>query len=338
VGDCPQVEAKEKYKMSTYILRKGVSHLADLVDGNASFVQLAAAGGTVYYVDAANGSDANEGTTPDKARATILSAYTSCTDGANDIVALIANGTSNTLSAKLVWSKSYTHLVGLCAPTMTGQRARIFQLSTLTGASPLVTISGSGCTFANFYIFQGVNDATSLINVSVTGGRNYFENVHFAGGGHAAQAINGGASLYLNGAEECTFVNCTVGVDTIAAATGMMGVLLDAIAHRNVFRKCVFRMQAGNGGAAFVEAVDAAGFDSDNLWDDCIFINNSGTAMASAFVVPSIPDASFRKLLLRNCMFTNVTKLDASDRGVLFGNMNAVTAADLSGVAVELVV
>ncbi len=36
-------------------------------------------------------------------------------------------------------------------------------------------------------------------------------------------------------------------------------------------------------------------------------------------------------------MFHNVTKLDANDRGVLFGNMGAVTGADLSGVAVQLI-
>jgi len=107
----------------------------------------------------------------------------------------IAGTSSITLSAALTWSNSYTHLIGICAPTRTAQRARIFQLSTLTGASPLITISGSGCIFSNLYVFQGVNDATSLINVSVTGGRNYFENVHFAGGGHAAQAIDGGAAL-----------------------------------------------------------------------------------------------------------------------------------------------
>ena len=86
-------------------------------------------------------------------------------------------------------------------------------------------------------------------------------------------------------------------------------------------------MQAGNGGAGFVEAVDGTGFDSDNLFDNCIFINNSGTAMASAFVIPVIADASFRKLILKDCLFYGVTKLDASDRGVLMGNMDVVVPA-----------
>jgi hypothetical protein len=200
-----------------------------------------------------------------------------------------------------------------------------------------MNITATGCIFKNFYIFQGVDDATSLINVQVTGGRNYFENVHFAGGGHATMAINGGASLKLNAAEENLFVNCTVGVDTIDAATGMMGLLFDGEAHRNVFRNCIFRMRAGNSGAGFVEVVDATGIDRDNTFDNCIFINNStANDMASAFVIPAGMGEP-RALLLKDCMFHNVTKLDASDRGVLFGNMNAVTGADGSGVAVELI-
>ena len=291
----------------------------------------------VYYVDSTNGSDSNDGKRPEKPLLTILAAYNKCTANQHDVVAIIGGAASNNLSAALDWAKNYTHLVGLCAPTGVASRARIFQLSTLTGASPLLTISATGCIFKNFYLFQGVDDATSLINVSVTGGRNYFEDVHFAGGGHATQAVNGGASLHLNAAEENTFVRCTVGVDTVDAATGMVGLLFDAEAHRNVFRDCIFRMRAGHIGAAFVEVVDSTGIDRDNTFVDCLFINNATAFdMASAFVIPAGMGEP-RALLLKDCMFLNVTKLDASDRGVLFGNMNAVTGADLSGVAVELI-
>ena len=192
--------------------------------------------------------------------------------------------------------------------------------------------------FKNFYIFQGVDEAVANINVQVTGGRNYFENVHFAGGGHASQAINGGASLKLDttACEENTFVGCTIGVDTIDAATGMVGLLLDGANHRNVFKECIFRMRAGNSGAAFVEVADATGIDRDTTFIDCLFINNStSNDMDAAFLIPAMGEP--RMILLKDCIFHNVTKLDANDRGVLFGNMNAITGADLSGVAVEMV-
>jgi len=292
--------------------------------------------GNSWFVDAANGSDGNTGKSVDQAFATLATAYAAATANQNDIIYYLSSSSSLTLTAALTWAKSYTHLIGITAPTRTAQRARIFQLSTLTGASPLLTISASGCIFKNFYIFQGVADATSLINVSVTGGRNYFENVHFAGGGHATQAIDGGASLKLDAAEENTFLNCTVGVDTIDAATGMVGLLFDGEAHRNVFDRCIFRMRAGNSGAAFVEVADATGIDRDNTFMDCIFVNNStANDMASAFLIPAMGEP--RVLLLKDCMFHNVTTLDTNDRGVLFGNMNAYTGADLSGVAVQLI-
>jgi hypothetical protein len=289
-----------------------------------------------YFVDPANGSDDNPGTRVDAPLATLLAAYNKCVANQHDTVFYIAGSSGINLSAALTWSKNYTHLIGVAAPTMVAQRARIFQLSTLTGASPLITISATGCIFKNLYIFQGVDDATSLINVSVTGGRNYFENVHFAGGGHASQAINGGASLKLDGAEENTFVDCTIGVDTVDAGDGMMGILFDGEAHRNLFRNCVVRMRAGNGGAGFVEIADATGIDRDTIFDNCLFLNNSATDLTSGFVIPAGMGAP-RKLLLKDCMVLGTGKLDANDRGVLYGNMNAVTGADTSGEAVELI-
>jgi hypothetical protein len=290
-----------------------------------------------YFLDPTNGSDSNDGLSLDKPLATLAAAYAKCTANQHDTIFYIAGSSSVTISAALDWAKNYTHLIGICAPTEVAQRARFFQLATLTGASPLLTVSATGCIFKNFYIFQGVNDATSLINVSVTGGRNYFENVHFAGGGHATQAINGGASLHLNGAEENTFVRCTIGVDTIDAATGMVGILFDGEAHRNMFRDCTVRMRAGNAGAAFIEIVDATGIDRDNTFVDCLFVNNhTAAAMTSAFVAPAGMGAP-RRILFKDCMVYGSTKLDANDRDVFLGNMNAVTGADLSGVAVELV-
>ena len=288
-----------------------------------------------YFVDPANGSVNASGRRVDEPLATLAAAEDLCVANRHDTVFYIAGSSGINLSAALTWDKNYTHLIGVAAPTMVAQRARIFQLSTLTGASPLITISATGSIFKNVYIFQGVADNTSLINVSVTGGRNYFENVHFAGGGHATQAVDGGASLKLDGAEENTFVDCTIGVDTIDAATGMMGILFDGEAHRNLFRNCVVRMRASSSGAGFVEIVDSTGIDRDTIFDNCLFLNNSATAMASGFVIPAGMGAP-RKILLKDCMTLGATTLDANDRGVLFGNMNAVTGADLSGAAVEL--
>lgn len=295
--------------------------------------------GNVYYLDPTNGSDTeNDGTSPASAVATFPVAYALLEDGHNDVLVYLADTTSLTLSATVTWAKSYTHFIGYCAPTRVGQRARIFQLSTLTGASPLFTISGSGCIFQNFYIFQGVNDATSKINVSVTGSRNYFQNVHFAGGGHATQAIDGGASLHISGGSENTFVDCTIGVDTVAQGNGMAGLVFAATggAARNTFENCTFLTYAGNAGAIWVEVLGNAGIDRFQMFDNCKFINLSGTALTQGMAIAADFDPANKRLLLKDCVMVGTTKWDNADKGAIYGNMDAVTGADGSGLMVHM--
>lgn len=293
------------------------------------------AGGKHYWVNPATGSDGNEGKSPAKALATVGAAYDKCTSGNNDVVHLIGNATTMTnLSEALTWAKHYTHLVGECAPTMVGQRARMFQLSTATGLSPLMNITATGCVFRNFYIFQGVDDATSLINVQVTGQRNYFENVHFAGGGHATMAIDDCASLFINGGAENTFVNCLIGVNTIAMATGGNALRFDGSATRNVFINCMLDLLIGNAGARLVELVDSASLDRWTRFVNTMFNSNSvnkATTMASAFEIPAGHTIT-AEILLENCRGKGFTDWDDDNRGLLWLNTGTITAGGNSGI------
>ena len=293
----------------------------------------------IFLVDSIYGSDSNSGLTFGSPLATIAAAFAKCTANHHDTVLVISGAAGNVLSAKLDWSKDNTHLIGMCAPTQVGQRARIFQLSTLTSASPLLTVSASGCILKNLYIFQGVADATSLIDVSITGGRNYFENVHFAGGGNALHAIDNGASLKLDGAEENTFVDCTIGVDTVEAANGFVGILFAGAAHRNIFKGCHVSLLAGHTGAAFVEVADTTGIDRYTIFENCLFTNTNKAnfEIASGFVIPAIAANRPARFILKDCVGYGLAKWDANDRGVVMGNMDAITGADLSGVAKEII-
>lgn len=298
------------------------------------------AGGDMYFLNPGhtNASDGNDGWDPNHPLSTLAEAEDRCTANQNDVVFYVGMDSSVTLSAALTWDKNYTHLIGLGAPSTVGNRARIFQLATLTGASPLLTISATGCVFKNFYVFQGVDDATSLINVSVTGGRNYFENVHFAGGGHATQAINGGASLLLNGAEENRFVNCTVGVDTAEATDGYSALLLDGSAHRNIFEnsRIVTYPAAAQTGVALVELADTAAADRYNEFRGCLFNNNStnkGVTLASAFVIPAGHTTTATIYLDPACRLIGATDWDANDRGVVYVGSGAVAGGGTAGIA-----
>ena len=285
-----------------------------------------------YFVDPARGSSSGNGSFEDPV-ALVSQAEDLCTANQNDTVIYIGGATANLETATITWDKSYTHLIGICAPTMVAQRARIHN-ETTTGQTPLLNITATGCIFKNFYIFQGVDEAVGNINVQISGGRNYFENVHFAGGGHASQAIDGGASLALYGAEECTFVNCTIGVDTIAAATGMMAVRVDTDAKRCIFKGCNFTMYAGNSGSGFVEVVDSAGFDRYLLFEDCLFINDAAaTTMASAFVIPTGMGSATHRIILKDSYGFGFTDWDAGERGLMYLTGGTITGGGNSGFA-----
>jgi len=285
-----------------------------------------------YFVDATNGSDGNDGRTLDKSLATLIAAEDKTVANHHDTVFIVGHSL-NRLTAQLLWDKSYTHLIGICAPTRVAQRTRIFQLSTLD-TSPLMNITASGCIFKNFYIYQGVDKAASLLDVQVTGSRNYFENVHFAGGGHATQAINGGASLKLNGANENTFVNCTIGIDTIEAATGMTAITFDGSSSRNIFENCLINLMISHTNAVLVELIDATSVDRYTIFRNCDFFSNStnkGTAMASAFVIPS-GHTTTASILLRDCAGLGFTDWDADARGIVYLTGGTATAGTNTGL------
>ena len=254
----------------------------------------------VYYVDAVYGSDGHDGKRPEKAMLTLLAAYNKCTAGQHDVVVLISGTSGLTLDAAFIWAKDYTHLVGMCAPVQEGKRARIFAASDLA-APVFFTISAQGCIFKDFYIFHGPDEAAALGNVLVTGERNYFENVHFAGAGHATNAIDGAYSLGLNGGGESRFKHCQFGLTTVDAATGVRAVaLIGGYPPRVVFEDCFFGITASNAGAMIVEADDGAWCIEYMLFKDCIFYNCAATAINTAFELPTV-DTNNQIVMLVNC-------------------------------------
>lgn len=306
----------------SYILRKGSSMLADLRDGG--YVDLPFVG-THYFLDPTNGSDSNDGQAPDRAFASLPVAYAALTAGQHDTLFYIAGSSSIILIAQFLWAKSYTHFVGVAAPSKLNSRARIFQIGDLN-LSPLIIISGSGCVWKNIYVSQEANDTGSTQCVSVTGGRNYFVGCMFAGGGHATAAIDGGTNLLLNDAEENLFEDCVIGFDTIADASGWTAILFDGAARRNIFRNCTIQVYAGATDCYFVEVADSSGIDRWNLFEDCLFINDCRTyTLGTAFNIPAGMASVTNFFLLNRCAMLGVTDLDTNARTVVYtqGGANA---------------
>jgi len=294
----------------------------------------------IYVVDGTNGSDSNSGTSFLSPLKTVSAAYAKCVSGQHDTVLVLAATTAVLEATAITWSKNLTHLVGMGAPTHAAQRTRIVCNAADTGSnsmSPFITISGYGCIFKNLYIWQGQNDASTLINVSVTGNRNYFENVHFAGGGHATQAVDGGISCQIAGGSENLFEHCTFGVDTVDASTGLCALSFPATggAARNVFRNCLFTLYAAGTSAAgviFCELLGNSGIDRYQIFDRCTFINLAATAMTEAFAVAAGFDASNKRVLLRDCALIGATDWDSNNRGILYLNNGTITGGGNTGL------
>lgn len=301
-------------------------------------------GGTSYFVDPVNGSNGNTGLTMDQPLKTVEVAYSLCVNNNNDVVYLMASGTSaegtsggtaNALTATLTWSKNFTHLVGLCSPTVFSQRARITQAAATTGLTAMVTVSGSGCIMRNVMFFQGVADATSLVAVKVTGQRNVFENVHFAGVGDATMSAAGAASLKIDGGAENVFRHCTIGLDTIARDADATEILFDTAATRNVFEDCFINSYISAAGFASVTIADSTGIDRVQVFKNCTFFTkstNKATAQTSVFSIPAISQGAI--LLINSFAGTDggAAEWDSNNRAIIWNNSVAAAASAAGGI------
>lgn len=269
--------------------------------------------GDIYYIDPINGTDTNGGKDQNDAFKTLTAAYAATTNNHHDVIVIVPGGPgtgepyATVETAAITWSNNLTHLIGNVAPTPMSSRARV--ATATAGLSPFITISGQGNSFHNVNFYNPAT--TNYINVRVSGNRNYFENVHFAGLANATAGDNAtGASLELYGAQENYFRGCTIGLDsiTITAANANLKITLgaDTVA-RNVFDSCIFPMMADADAPLFIKQGDSAGMDRWNLFRGCQFINcigSTSTQQTDAFSVNAAPGGL---LVLQNCLKIGAT-------------------------------
>jgi len=241
--------------------------------------------GNTYFVDPVVGSDSNSGKTVSAALKTVSAAYTKCVGGQNDVVYLLSNGastsgagTADVLTTAITWAKHRTHLIGVCAPHLLGQRARI---NTTTLMTPMFTLSGRGCYIANIqFSNNGTHATTAAVCMYVTGDNSYFENCQFQGLGALAVVDNSHRSLVINSADDCMFKNCTIGHDTQDFGTATNYVIeftAAGEASRNVFDNCLL-LGGGSANACFV-LQGAQGTASATVFKNCVMYNNYNGSM-----------------------------------------------------------
>ncbi len=302
--------------------------------------------GKNFFVKPGTGSDGNSGLDPDHALATLSKAHTLATANQNDTVYLFAqsntaSATTDYQSSTLTWSKDLVHLIGVGAPSAVSQRSRIAALSTASAISPLVDVTADGCVFANLQVFHGQADATALLNVRVTGTRNYFHNVHFAGIGDATQSAAGAASLAIIGGAENVFKHCVIGLDTTARDADATEILFDTAATRNLFEDCFITSYISAAGFASVTVADSTGIDRWQIFKNCLFTTDSTNQAVTQTQVFSIPAIVQGKIVLMNSYYltdgaSGSGVWDNTGRGIIFNNSVAAAASGAGGEMTKL--
>jgi hypothetical protein len=312
--------------------------------------------GNVFFVDYVNGNDGNTGAA-DSPMKTVYVAYAACTSGRGDIVAIVGNGAASgtqrlsvanaqvatpaATTGTLTWAKDNTHLVGLGAPTRVAQRARFapptgtYTQSTF-GSGNFVVVTGNGCIFQNFSLFNGFSTGgTNQICWTDNGSRNYYNNVNFGGMADATSAADAGSrSLKIGsaGSGENTFVNCVIGLDTVARGTAANASLEFAGGTpRNTFVNCTFPVLTTGAGVLSVLVTGAAAIDRWQQFDNCMFINGMSSTGVAQTVIVSMTSASPGGLLFMNqCAFNGDASTNWGDTNAL-ANMWINMAAPSAG-------
>lgn len=305
----------------------GIASFGNPIFGGSMSLPIMGKSGKAFFVDPARGSDGNRGTSWDRPLATVTKAYSLTTDKAGDVVYLMNDGNTSGTSrdtATITWANDNTHLIGLCAPTLLSQRARISPPTSATAiVTPQLKVTGHGNVFANLSLFEGTSeDSVASVGIEIeTGTRNYFYNVAImnmgdATNGHSGDEANS-AHLLLDGASENTFESCYIGLDTAARTAANANVRFrkngSNTSARNTFRRCVFPMFADADAPLFIDANESGCVDRWNLFEHCIFTNAVGstsTAQTAASVIHASAGGLF---LMKDCMLVGATDWHATD-------------------------
>lgn len=303
--------------------------------------------GNVYFVNPISGSDGNTGSATNPF-ATLYWAHAKCVAGNNDVVVLVGNGTatgSARLSTSLAqatdptattgtlnWTKNSTHLIGMCAPTSVSQRARIAPpTGTYTqatfGSGNFVVVTGAGCIFSNFSVFNGFSTGgTNQIAWTDNGQRNFYSNVCFQGMNDAASAADAGSrslKIGTTGQGENTFINCVIGDDTTARSVANASLEFAGGTPRNRFIECLFPFFTSNAGVLGILGTGAACMDRWQSFERCGFINAIKSTSTQMTVLASLTSASPGGLI----MFKNCTSIGSTK----WGDTNALANSYVDG-------
>jgi len=157
----------------------GISSRGIPVNGSIPFVLGANGAGDIYFVDATNGSDGNNGLSADQAMKTLPVAYAAA--GSGDTIALSTNST-HSLATGIAWTKSRINLVGMDFFGRLVQQGAKVQLATAATTAYVLKVTGTRNSFSNIKFIQAATAATGLHVLEEGGEGSLYQNCSFVFG------------------------------------------------------------------------------------------------------------------------------------------------------------
>lgn len=296
--------------MSLTNFPNGISSYGIPVLGGGGVLPLtmgAAGLGTVYFVDATNGSDGNHGKSPDKALKTVTKALTLVTTNNHDVIALSANA-AHSITAMLDVSKNRVHFVGLDGRGGYGMGARARLTMAVTTAAADIAVmknTGVGNTFTNIKFDSSNTKDESLYAVAEGGEYAIYKSCEF----YKSTDLNETAAAeVLNNGDSAQWINCVFGssANIIADDKIRPNMLLTATlsgkkCRDNIIDSCIFLSKAGGTEAVRIYGANATDVERMFYVKDSLFFNNPLSAATPAHAVGFGAAQTEGVVILKNC-------------------------------------
>lgn len=293
--------------------------------------------GDVYYLDAANGADTNDGKTPTRAFLTLAAAYAALTTNKNDILMILDNGTDETYTSQLLWAKSHCHVIGVGGP-----QGGIVKGVNLIGGSAATTghirVTGNNNTFTGLcFVHRGT--ATTLVNIAVTGDGNAFFDCQFRNMDNTATADEATmVGVKLDGCNDTSFYRCTIGGTNVERTDGAADLTIGAGTITNLYMEdCVFIANldaAADADHAFIEQVADADLGDFAYLVRPTFINAGANAALPDAMTIGAATAGF--WLIRDPLLVYITDIaDNEEKAWIQGDGRDTTPGKFVGIAVN---
>lgn len=269
--------------MSLTKFPNGVSSFGVPVTGSLPVVLGSTGVGTIYFVDATNGSDGNDGKSMDQALKTLSQAYTLAASG--DTIALSTNAT-HTLTAGIDWTKSRINVIGLDFPGRLIQQGAKVQLATAATTAYVIKVTGTRNSFTNIKFIQAATAATGLHVAEMGGEGNLYQGCSFVFG--VADNLDlTTATEVLCGEDSGTFIDCTFGSDTLLTSAARAVFTIDQVTtsqefKSNRFRGCTFMISSSSATAYLLKVAANTDVLFTNLFEYCTFMASVDSAGGAA--------------------------------------------------------